>query len=66
MNMNLQSVLAIGMLLISIIMTILYFPIVINNEADMVNTIAFYVWILSIFAWLIKVIYESRREPNMD
>ena len=50
-----------AMFLVSIFMTISYYIKISNSEADKLTTIAFYVWIFSIFAWLIKVIHDTRR-----
>jgi hypothetical protein len=41
-------------------MSISYYTKISNNEADKLTVIAFYVWIFSIIAWLIKVIHDFR------
>ena len=59
-NLKSQLSLAIVMFLVSIFMTISYYYKIATNEADQLTTIAFYVWIFSIFAWLIKIIHDLR------
>jgi len=55
-----QFVLSITMILTSAYMTASYYFKLSNHEADRLSIIAFYVRIFSIFAWLIKVIHDSR------
>lgn len=56
-----QLGLSIAMFLASIFMTVSYFSEVASRDADTLSTIAFYVWLVSIFAWGIKIIYEVRK-----
>ncbi len=41
-------------------MSVSYYFKISNTEVDKLTLIAFYVWIFSIFAWLIKVIHDVR------
>lgn len=56
----LQMLIASGMFIISVYMTISYGNLVAQHQADRLTTIALYVWIFSIPAWLIKLVYEMR------
>lgn len=55
-----QLTLAGIMFIISIFMSVSYYFKISNTEVDKLTLIAFYVWIFSIFAWLIKVIHDVR------
>ena len=59
-NIKFQFIMAIGMFLISIFMSVSYFFKISNGEADKLTTVAFYVWIFSIFVWLFKVIHDLK------
>ena len=58
-SIKLQLLMAIVMYLISIYMTISYYELVSTDNVDKLTTIAFYGWIGSIVAWLIKVIHDT-------
>ena len=60
-NIKRHLILAICMLLTSIFMTISYHRKILANEADQLTTIAYYVWIVSIFIWAVVFIYNWRR-----
>lgn len=60
-NIRFQLLMAAVMFLVSIFMTVSYYLKISNSEVDKLTTIAFCVWIVSIFAWLIKVIHDTRR-----
>lgn len=60
MNIRMQFGLALAMFLASIFMSISYYIKISAGEADRLTTIAFYVWIFSIVAWLIKVMHDIR------
>ncbi|GET34962.1 hypothetical protein PbJCM13498_38250 [Prolixibacter bellariivorans] len=51
---------SIFMFLVSIFMTVSYYIKISISDTSELTTIAFYVWILSLFAWLIKVIHDTR------
>ena len=59
-NIKLQLAMSFCMFIISVFMSISYYIKISNNEADKLTVIAFYVWIFSIIAWLIKVIHDFR------
>ena len=59
-NIKLQLATSFCMFIISVFMSISYYIKISNNEADKLTVIAFYVWIFSIIAWLIKVIHDFR------
>ena len=59
-NIKFQLYASIAMFLVSIFMSVSYYIKISNHEADKLNTFAFFVWIFSIFAWLIKVIHDSK------
>ena len=59
-QLRLQWIMAIFMFFISIFMTVSYYIKISTSDADKLTTVAFYVWIFSIFAWLIKVIHDAR------
>jgi len=59
-SIKLQLLLASCMLLVSIFMTISYYIKIANNDVGKLSKIAFYVWIFSIFAWLVKVIHDGK------
>ena len=59
-QLKLQWIMAIFMFFISIFMTISYYFKISISDTSELSTIAFYVWILSLFAWLIKVIHDAR------
>jgi hypothetical protein len=54
------------MFLTSIFMTVSYYFKISNTDADRLTFIAFYVWIFSIFAWLIKVIHDARLIKRLE
>ena len=60
-----QLGMAIIMFLISIFMTISYYYKISGSEPGKLSIIAFYVWIFSIFGWLIKVIYDTRKVKKL-
>ena len=64
-NIQLQIIMAISMFLVSIFMAISYYIEILNNVADYLTTIAFFVWIFSIFAWFIKIIHDINRLKQM-
>jgi len=53
-----QLGLAIAMFLISVFMTISYSVKISGGDADRLTTFAFYVWILQIVAWFIKIMHD--------
>lgn len=55
-----QLLMAGSMFLVSIFMTISYYFEIAQGDADLLTHIAFYVWIVSIVAWFIKVIHDGR------
>jgi len=55
-----QWIMSIFMFLVSIFMTVSYYIKISISDTSELTTIAFYVWILSLFAWLIKVIHDTR------
>ena len=59
-NIKVQLAMSFCMFIISVFMSISYYIKISNNEADKLTVIAFYVWIFSIIAWLIKVIHDFR------
>lgn len=63
---KLQLGMAIGMVLISIYMTISYYHFTININAEILKSGIFYAWIFSILAWLSKVIYDLKRIRKLN
>ena len=59
-SIKLQLAMSIAMFFTSIFMTISYYDLVSTGSADTLTTVAFYIWIVSIFAWLIKGIHDAR------
>jgi Ni,Fe-hydrogenase I cytochrome b subunit len=59
-SIKLQLIASICMFIISVFMSISYYIKISNSEADRLTVIAFYVWIFSIFAWLIKLVHDIR------
>jgi len=57
---KMQVLLSTSMFLISIFMSISYNIKISNHEADKLTTFAFYVWLFSILAWLVKLIIDIR------
>jgi len=55
---NFNVLLSISVFLVSVFMSISYYLKISNNEADSLTMFAFYVWIVSIFIWLIKALFE--------
>jgi len=53
-----QLGLAIVMFLISVFMTISYSVKISGGDADRLSTFAFYVWILQIIAWFVKIMHD--------
>ena len=64
-QLKLQWIMAIFMFLVSIFMTISYYFKISISDTSELSTIAFYVWILSLFAWLIKVIHDTKALRRM-
>ena len=59
-NIKLQLAMSLCMFIISVFMSISYYIKISNNEADKLTMIAFFVWIFSIVAWLVKIIHDIR------
>jgi hypothetical protein len=66
-NIKLQVTMAVSMFLISVFMTVSYYIKIINDITDTLTTIAFYVWICSIFVWFFITRHNlSRLKQNKD
>jgi len=55
-----QLIVAGVMFLASVFMTISYYVEIAQGDAERISHIAFYVWILSTAAWLVKLVHDVR------
>ena len=65
-NIKLQFWLALTMFIVSIIMTVQYYPLIESKTATTINTVAFYVWIASIIAWGVKAVHDYKILSKTD